>query len=238
MVMKLSIIIPVYREQEVICSTIDRIRELGISCEFEIIVCDGEPGASTLACLRKAMPVGQDLVLVESGKGRGVQMNAGAARARGELLFFLHADTCPDSRGMELMLAAHGKNQGEPGWDTFCGAFDLHIHSPKKIFRIIEKAASLRSRLTRIPYGDQGIFISRSFFESLGGFPQEPIMEDVGLMRKVWAAGGRPMFLDHAISTSARRWEEQGILYTTLRNWVLLSLYFLGASPKRLVRYY
>ncbi|WP_022665465.1 TIGR04283 family arsenosugar biosynthesis glycosyltransferase [Desulfospira joergensenii] len=233
--MDLSIIIPVYRENKVICGTIARIRELDLPCRFEIILCDGESRASTLAHVRRNLPGSRDLVLVESGKGRGIQMNAGAARARGDLLFFLHADTFPDRTGMEAMLQSFWQ-KSRPS--TFCGAFDLHINSRKKIFRIIEKTASTRSRLTRIPYGDQGIFISGPFFERLGGFPREPIMEDVGLMKKIRTRGVRPVFLDHAVSTSARRWEKQGIVYTTLRNWVLICLYSLGVSPKRLVRYY
>lgn len=236
--MKLSVIIPVFREEKIICRAIARIRDLALSGGVEIIVCDGDPRALTLAHVTKTLGRSRDLILVASGKGRGVQMNAGAGRARGDLLFFLHADTRPDFQGMDLMLKTREQYRKKPGPDTFCGAFDLHIDSSKKIFRLIEKTASFRSRFTRIPYGDQGIFISRSFFRRLGGFPEVPVMEDVGLMEKVRAAGARPIIFKHAISTSARRWETQGILYTTLRNWVLITLYHTGVCPGRLARYY
>ncbi len=239
--MKLSIIIPVYREEALICRTLGRIRELGLPLDLEIIISDGGPNASTLAHIRKRLPGSPDLILVESDQGRGIQMNRGAARARGDLLLFLHADTCPSSLGAASMVRRFidwQKGNAPAGRQGFCGAFDLHIDSPKKVFRAIEKIASMRSRLTGIPYGDQGIFISRQFFRRLGGFPDYPIMEDVGLMEKVKAAKSRPIFLDHTISTSARRWEDQGLFFTTLRNWVLISLYFLGISPQRLARFY
>ncbi len=238
--MKLSIIIPVYRETLRICPMLDQLLGLKLSREVEIIIVDGEPGAPTLSHLKKNRCLPSFVILAESEKGRGVQMNAGGAKASGDLLFFLHADTVLDQAAIDRMMESfsHHAGTGNKKRDRFCGAFDLHINCPRKIFRVIENAASLRSRLTGVPYGDQGIFLSKALFETIGGYPEVPIMEDVGIMKKIRAKKIRPVFLDHALSTSARRWRQEGIIYTTLRNWALISLYTLGVNPVVLARYY
>ena len=118
------------------------------------------------------------------------------------------------------------------------GAFDLKIDKTGLPFRIIEKTASLRSRLTRIPYGDQAVFVRQSFFDRIGGFSPIPIMEDVELMRRVKQAGGRIGFVDRPVSTSARRWEKEGLLRCTFRNWLMMTLYLFGVPPERLVPLY
>lgn len=233
---RLSIIIPVYRESSLISATLHAILDLKIPIPFEIIVSDGESPPSTLARLAsdKTIPLRHPVKGISSPKGRGVQLNSGAKTAGGELFFFLHADTRMDQKGMDLMIDAW-QNQGTR---FFCGAFDLRIDSERKVFRLIEKIASVRSRITRLPYGDQGIFISRQLFEKINGFPDVPLMEDVGIMMKIKDKKVTPVFLPHTICTSARRWENQGILFTTLRNWLLISLYLLGVPPRVLTRYY
>jgi rSAM/selenodomain-associated transferase 2 len=233
---RLSIIIPVYREAFLISSTIHAILKIKIPIHFEIIVSDGESNTSTLTHLRedKTLPRKHPIKLISAPRGRGPQLNAGVKAAVGELFIFLHADTRMDQKGMNRLLTSW-QDHVDP---LFCGAFDLQIDSEKKVFRMIEKVASARSRLTKIPYGDQGIFMSRQLFEKINGFPNIPIMEDVGIMSKVKKLSVTPVFLPHTISTSARRWEDQGILYTTLRNWILICLYFLGISPEMLAKYY
>jgi hypothetical protein len=118
------------------------------------------------------------------------------------------------------------------------GAFNLGISSGKWIYRVIAGAASLRSRLTRIPYGDQAIFIRRDEFRNLGGYPVIPIMEDVALMRQIKNRGGKITIIPHPVETSPRRWQREGVVCGTLRNWLLLLAYFLGRSPEKLARYY
>lgn len=233
---KLSIIIPVYRESAFILETLHSLLEIDISIPFEIIVSDGESPPTTLTHLQldKTLVQKYPIRLISAAKGRGPQLNAGAKMAVGEWLFFLHADTRMDQKGMDLMINAW-QNQVD---SLFCGAFDLHIDSGKKIFRMIEKIASARSRLTKIPYGDQGIFMSRNLFEKIKGFPEIPIMEDVGIMSKIKKQGVIPVFIAHPISTSARRWKDQGILFTSVRNWILICLYFLGIPPRVLVKFY
>ena len=232
---RLSIIIPVYRESSLISETLQAILDLKIPIPFEIIVADGESPPSTLAQLQTDKTIPWPKVLgISSPRGRGTQLNAGAKVACGELLFFLHADTRMDQKGIELMIAAWQ----DQGTDFFCGAFDLHIDSEKNIFRLIEKIASVRSRITKLPYGDQGIFMSRQLFKKINGFPDVPLMEDVGIMEKIKKTNVAPVFLSHTISTSARRWENQGIIFTTMKNWVLISLYLLGVPPRVLTKFY
>lgn len=159
-------------------------------------------------------------------------MNAGAALAVADILIFLHADTRLPPQAFSLIDEV--MNRG----DFVGGAFDLSIDSNRSIYRFISRAASLRSRLTRIPYGDQAIFVRKGYFNTIGRYPGIPLMEDVAFMRKIKKAGGKIGFISTPIVTSARRWEQEGILYATLRNWLLLSAYFLGVSPDKLPRYY
>ncbi|HSG05607.1 MAG TPA: glycosyltransferase, partial [Nitrospiria bacterium] len=117
------------------------------------------------------------------------------------------------------------------------GAFDLVIDSPRIVLRLLGRAANIRSRLTGVPYGDQGIFIRRDAFERLGGYPEIPLMEDLELGRRMKRAG-RMVFLSQPIRTSSRRWDREGVGLTTLRNQVFVLLYFLGMDPARLARWY
>lgn len=224
---EITVIIPVLGEQAVIGERIRRIRECETGEVPEIVVVDGDPEGGTLKAIDDP-----DVVCLRSARGRAVQMNRGAERASGPILLFLHADTdLPPGaftmirRTMEDASAA-------------AGAFDLTIRSPRPVFRIIERIASRRSRLTRIPYGDQAIFIRASCFQGIGGYRDIPIMEDVELMRRIKRRGDRVVFLDARVSTSARRWDKEGVLRCTLRNWTLISLYLLGVPAGRLARYY
>ncbi len=177
---------------------------------------------------------GKKIRRLTSDRGRGPQMNAGARAAKGDLFFFVHADSRPDPAGIREMTEAWQASNSA----LFCGAFDLAIDSNRPVFRIIERTASLRSRLTQVPYGDQGIFISRALFEAVGGFPDQPLMEDVGLMSAVKKTGIRPVILSQKILTSARRWTTRGIVKTTLSNWMFISLYALGVPPEKLAEWY
>jgi GT2 family glycosyltransferase len=148
------------------------------------------------------------------------------------VLLFLHADTVLPPAAFERIAEAM-RDEGCVG-----GAFDLRIDSRRTGFRVIEKVASLRSRLTRIPYGDQAIFIRASCFRTLGGFREIPLMEDVDLMRRIKRKGWRIVIFREPVITSARRWEKEGLVFGTLRNWFLMTLYLCGVPPERLARYY
>jgi hypothetical protein len=118
------------------------------------------------------------------------------------------------------------------------GAFDLGIRNGRRIFQIIGRCASWKHRLTRVPYGDQAIFMLRNYFEEMGGYPEIPLMEDVELMKRVKRRGGRIIILPQTVMTSSRKWEKDGVAYTIARNWVIQTLYLLGVPAERLVKYY
>jgi rSAM/selenodomain-associated transferase 2 len=224
---EISVIIPVLGEESVIGERIRRIRAVEAGAAPEIVVVDGDPGGSTLKAVAEP-----DVLGVASPRGRALQMNRGAEGASGEILLFLHADTDLPGGAFSLIRQALADESAA------AGAFDLSIRSPRPAFRIIERVASRRSRITRIPYGDQAIFLRRSYFGEIGGYREIPLMEDVDLMRRIRRRGDRIVFLDARVSTSARRWEREGILRCTLRNWTLVSLFLLGMPAERLGRFY
>jgi rSAM/selenodomain-associated transferase 2 len=226
---RFSIIVPVLNESAGINETIEHLRGLinGTGQSAEIIVVDGDPEGKTIAAIEDVK------VITALGKaGRGSQMNTGAALARGEILLFLHADTRLPDNGLILIDAACGNPA------SVAGSFDLAIDSERRIFRLIEKTASLRSRLSGIPYGDQAFFFAADYFRSLDGFADIPIMEDVEIMRRIKKRGDKIVFLDRPVRTSARRWEKEGVLKGTIRNWWLISLYLAGMAPERLAGFY
>jgi rSAM/selenodomain-associated transferase 2 len=167
-----------------------------------------------------------------SEKSRARQMNCGAALASGEILLFLHADTLLPRDGLARTKAAMADGR------YAAGAFDLGIRTERRIFRITEKYVALRTRLTRVPFGDQAIFVRKNYFDSIGGYKDIPLMEDVELMRRIRKRGDKIFIIPEQVMTSARRWEKEGVLYCTLRNWALQLSYALGVSPERLARWY
>ena len=222
----ISIIVPVLHEAGRMGEWIEHIREQG-NDNVEIIVVDGDPGKSTINTI-----VDPAVTKISSMPGRARQMNAGSQQACGEYLFFLHADTRLPEDAFESIQNTLSDPQ------IVAGAFDLEVESHRWSLRLISCCSRLRNRLLRIPYGDQGIFIRRSYFEKIGRFAEIPIMEDIELMRRIKRQGDRITILRRRIRTSARRWEKEGILYTTVRNLILSTLFYLGASPDKLARYY
>jgi rSAM/selenodomain-associated transferase 2 len=224
---RFSIIIPVINEEGVINSTIEHLVALPGAVSLEIIVVDGDRSGKTIGVIRDG-----NVKTTVSEKGRGSQMNRGAAMSEGDIVVFLHADTRLPPEALALMEGALS--------DPACpaGAFDLAIASGRAAYRLIAKIASLRSRLTRIPYGDQAQFFRRACFQGMGGFANIPLMEDVEIMQRVKKQGGRITIIKRAVTTSPRRWEKEGVFRCTLRNWLLVSLYFSGVSPERLSRFY
>jgi rSAM/selenodomain-associated transferase 2/rSAM/selenodomain-associated transferase 1 len=224
---RFSIIIPVLHESPDINDLIGHLQELENAKESELIVVDGSPEGDTINAIAH-----QEVRRLTAPPGRARQMNAGAAAASGDILLFLHADTRLPADALTRIDQVM-KETTCPG-----GAFKLGIPSPRWIYRLIAVAANARSRLTRIPYGDQAIFIRKDAFRSLGCYPEIPLMEDVALMQRIKQSGGRIRIIPRYVATSPRRWEEEGILYTTLRNWLLITAYCLGVPPDKLVRHY
>jgi len=203
-----SIIIPVLHELKNINLLLEDLQEFEEN--FEIIVVDGNPNRETINIIRN-----KDIKILVSKVGRGRQMNTGVAGASGEILIFLHADTHLPVTALDRIRHALKKKQ------YVGGAFDLGIRSDNLILKVIAKCASLRSRLTRIPYGDQAIFIRKDYFNKIGGYKEIPLM-----------------ILSDRVFTSPRRWEKEGIICCTLRNWIIIILYLIGISPDKLARYY
>jgi rSAM/selenodomain-associated transferase 2 len=224
---RISIIVPVWNETAIINHSVRRILAQTCNGGFEVIVVDGSPDGETVQSIRD-----EKVKKFTAGKGRSVQMNRGASRASGEILLFLHADTTLPRGALETISALLDSG------DVVGGAFDLGIDSERIIFRIIENMASFRSRISRMPYGDQGIFIRKDYFHAMGGFKEIPLMEDVDLMRRIRKAGDRICIIREKVKTSPRRWEKEGVLSCTLRNWSLITFYFLGVSPEKLARFY
>lgn len=224
---KISVIIPVYREEETINRTLSHLLRLNGSEYIEIIVVEGQNDGATLRAVKAP-----EITKLVGPKGRGVQMNLGAKVAVGDILVFLHADTLLPATAFEAICSAVKQPH------IVGGAFDLGIDEKGKQYRLIESAVRVRTRLTRIPYGDQAIFIKKNVFRGIGGFPEISIMEDVALMRRIRQKGLKIIILPTPVTTSARRWAAEGVLFCTLRNFYLLMLYSMGVSPERLVHHY
>lgn len=222
-----SIILPVLNEASIINQTIEHIFRLGYGFDLEVIVVDGDTEGGTVYRIKD-----ERVIKVISPKGRGRQMNKGASVARGDILLFLHTDTELPEDAFRTISAVIDKKQ------YVGGAFDLGIKSGRLIFRLIEKMVYIRTCLTCIPYGDQAIFIKKDFFAGMNGYQEIPIMEDVELMRRIKNSGYKICIIPQKVSTSPRRYEKEGVIYCTLRNWILMSLYLLGVKPEKLAKYY
>jgi rSAM/selenodomain-associated transferase 2 len=222
--MKLSAIVPLLNEERSIAATLRAIR-VGAP-QSEIIVVDG--GSSD-----RSVDIAQPLsdLLIVAAKGRASQMNTGAARAAGDVLVFVHADTLvPVTFGDDIERALDLR-------EVVGGRFDVRLDDSRMLFRLIGALINVRSRLSRTGTGDQVIFVRRSIFESLGGFPEMPICEDLDFARRMKRAGAIACLRAQVI-TSARRWIRDGIIRTVLRMWTIRLLYLLGVPPERLHRMY
>lgn len=221
----LSIIIPVLNEEETIRACLTRLQPLR-NRHVEIIVVDGGSVDQTVV-LAGALA---DWV-IEAQPGRARQMNAGAQKARGEQLLFLHADTVlPEEAMVEIARALYEDNHR---W----GRFDVQFDTPVWILPIVGFMMNWRSRRTGIATGDQAIFVQRAAFEQIGGFPDIALMEDIALSKSLKRLGP-PACLRSRVTTSGRRWETNGAFKTIALMWRLRLAYFLGAEPADLAKRY
>ena len=221
----ISIILPVLNEEAHIVACLNVLQPLR-GPESELIVVDGGSRDRTVAL---AEPLA-DRVIAGS-RGRAAQMNAGAGQASGVILWFLHADSLPPPDAATLIRSALA--QPNRHW----GRFDVRLSGRHPLLRVVETLMNLRSRLTGIATGDQGIFVRREVFERVGGYPALALMEDIALSRLL-KRHSRPVCLRQRLTTSSRRWESNGILRTILLMWRLRLAYFFGADPDRLARMY
>lgn len=220
----LSIVIPVLDEAEGIARALEPLQFLRAR-GAEVIVVDGGSSDRTPSLARSLA----DWVLT-APRGRGSQMNVGAAHAAGEVLLFLHADTrLPPTAADQIKLAV---NDG-----AVWGRFDVRIDGRCRGLGLVASMMNWRSRLSGIATGDQAIFVTRGAFERVDGFLDIPLMEDIDFSRRMRAIA-RPACLAGKVITSGRRWEKNGVLRTVLTMWRLRWRFYFGARPADLAREY
>jgi len=222
---RLSIVLPVLNEAAGLGAALQALAPLRARGAELIVANGGSSDQSTALALAGSAQV------VNAPRGRALQMNAGAAQASGDVLLFLHADTVlPDSADA---LISEALASGSPVW----GRFDVTITGRPRMLRLIAALMNLRSRLTGIATGDQAMFMTRVAFEAVGGFPDQPLMEDIEMSRRLLHLS-RPACLSAKVQTSGRRWESRGVWRTVLLMWRLRFAYWRGASPERLAELY
>jgi rSAM/selenodomain-associated transferase 2 len=222
---KLSIIVPTLNEAQCIAATLGSLSELRVR-GHEVIVVDGGSSDDTAKLAR-----GLADRIVSAPAGRARQMNAGARAARGDVLLFLHADSRLPEEADRLVL------QGLAASGLAWGRFDVRIAGSHPLLRAVEAMMNLRSRLTHICTGDQGIFVRREAFDAVGGYPGQELMEDIAISARLRRVSA-PLRLRQPCLTSARRWESRGVLRTIVLMWWLRLQYTLGVAPARLARGY
>jgi rSAM/selenodomain-associated transferase 2 len=220
--MRISIVIPTLNEAACLGETLQRLRAEG---PHEVLVVDG---GSTDATCRIAAAGAR---LLHGPRGRAAQLNLGAAHATGETLLFLHADCALEAGALRAAAHALGRR------GVAAGCFRMTVTALGPVYRLIDGCATARVRLTGIVYGDQGLFVERERFRRLGGFPPLRLMEDVFLSTRL-RRQGRVVVVPRRIFVSPRRWQRQGVVRQTLRNWALTALAVGGVHPDRLAPFY
>lgn len=223
--MRLSIIVPILNEAEQLPELFAHLLPLQ-RAGCEIIFADGGSTDGSVSLAKLA-----GFSVIKSVRGRSQQMNAGAAQARGEVLLFLHADTRLPMGALQHIDAA--LDQPDRCW----GRFDVCITGRPFMLRVISRLMNWRSRMTGIATGDQAIFVRRAVFERLNGYPDQPLMEDVEISKRL-RYYSRPACISLCVSTSGRRWERRGVWRTILLMWRLRWEYWRGTDATQLARMY
>lgn len=219
---KISIIIPILNEAKILEKTLSQLQS---EQEYhELIIVDGGSTDGSICIAEKYGKV------LTSERGRARQLNIGAAAATGDILLFLHADIWLESGALAAVETA--LSSGYIG-----GGFQQKIDGKSILYRMIEIAGNIRGRYLKVFYGDSGIFLARANFDKIGGFSEIPILEEMEFSKGLRRLG-KTTLVSPCIHISARRWETGGIVRTTLSNWLITLLYFLGVSPEKLARLY
>jgi rSAM/selenodomain-associated transferase 2 len=219
----ISIIVPALNEAQYIENICQRIHKIGNY--RELLVVDGGSHDKT-----RQFAAHYATVLL-SPQGRAIQMNTGAHLAKGDILWFLHADCLPHLNSIAAISNAivNSKIVG--------GAFSYNLDADGYIYRLAEGLSNYKNQVFNLFYGDMGIFIRKKIFDEMGGYHEIPLMEDIDLclrLRKI----GKTIILPQRIITSARRWKRDGALKNIFRNWILQLGWKLGISPHYLVKFY
>ena len=223
--MNLSVVVPVLNEAPELPRLLTQLSRLALQ-DIEIIVADGGSEDGTADIVERA-----GFVVIGAARGRARQMNAGAALATREVLWFLHADTHVPDEAPACIVSAPAR--GNHVW----GRFDVRISGRPYMLRVISHLMNLRSRLTGIATGDQAMFMTRHAFDELGGFPDQPLMEDIEISKRLLALS-RPACIARCVAPSGRRWEINGVWRTILLMWRLRWAYWRGVPVQQLAEAY
>lgn len=216
----LSVVIPALNCETALRDCLERMQAAD-----EIVVVDGGSNDGSRAVAEAA-----GARLLVASRGRGAQLRAGAEAARGDWILFLHADTLPGDRWRDAV-AAHVAAQPDKA-----ACFRFRLSDSAWQARVIERGVAARVALLGLPYGDQGLLVSRGLYEVAGGYRPLPLMEDVDLVRRI---GRRRLgVLSESAATSAERWRRDGWLRRSARNLLCLGLYGLGVAPEKIARRY
>lgn len=221
---KTLIVVPVLNESATLAEQLSRLkvlREQGA----EVVLVDGGSADNTRELVRAA-----GFMLIDSERGRALQMNAGARAVSSDVLIFLHADTRLPT-GALLQVEQHLRR------DRQWGRFDVQITGASAWLAVIACLMNIRSRLTGIATGDQTLFMTREAFDTVGGFPVQPLMEDIEMSKRLKRLSP-PVCLSARVETSGRRWEQHGVWKTILLMWRLRWAYWRGTPASELARLY
>jgi rSAM/selenodomain-associated transferase 2 len=223
--MRFSIIVPVLNEETVLNAHLAHLTEQCTHQNCEVLIVDGGSNDQTVAIAER---YGQ---VIHSVRGRAMQMNAGAAAAQGDVLIFLHADTQLPNNAFSVIEHAF-KSPSIVG-----GAFRLSFNRERWPYRLVAWTTNLRSRFRKVFTGDQAYFIRATSFKAIGGYPEQPLMEDLEIITRLRAIGN-VVLLPQYVTTSARRHEKIGLWRSVLFMWSLRTLYKFGMSPTQLQSMY
>ena len=221
----LSIVVPALNEAAGIFAALSALKPF-TARGAQLIVADGASSDDTVVLARAA-----GATVITAPRGRALQMNAGAQQADAAVLLFLHADTLLPEDADQLIAAALAS--GTNDW----GRFDVRIAGHSPMLRVVAALMNLRSRWSGIATGDQAIFMTRAAFDAVGGFPAQPLMEDIEMSHRLLKRS-RPACLRAKVLTSGRRWETRGVWRTVLLMWRLRFAYWRGAAPEHLAELY
>lgn len=223
--MRFSIIMPVLNEEAVLEHYLQPLTQQCAHHDYELLVVDG---GSTDATMTIAERYGK---VIHSARGRATQMNRGAEVAQGDFLLFLHADTLLPNSAFDAIEQALASPK------VVAGAFKVCFNCDKLPYKLVAFATNLRSRITNVFTGDQAYFMRAESFRAIGGYPDQPLMEDLEIIARLRTIG-QVVLVPHYVTTSARRHEKIGLLRSVLFMWYLRTLYTFGTSPLRLQQMY
>lgn len=225
--MKIAIVVPVFNEALILPRLIGHLITLkeAANQDFELVFVDGGSTDNTMALIEDA-----GLRVINSAKGRAWQMNTGAAQTAADVLLFLHADTQLPNNSLKSVASSLVDN-------IYWGRFDVRIAGKPWMLGVVARMMNWRSRLTGIATGDQAMFMTRDAFQKIGGFPEQPLMEDIEASLRLRQLS-RPACVASPVITSGRRWETRGVWTTIVLMWRLRWAYWRGQNPQKLAELY